>query len=132
VNLSCKPLENPAKSLLETPLQNSFALINQAVWGSNRHSYRSPECDPKINKPGWPGNGIQALLTQRPQTFRYRLGGEAGKTKRLSRGRYAVPGGTVYVLENPLNLPWHEWPVNWFPTEGYSFKRWGCGLALPL
>ncbi|MGB3532909.1 MAG: type III-B CRISPR module-associated Cmr3 family protein [Microcoleaceae cyanobacterium] len=132
VNLRCEELKDPAKALLETPLQNSFALINPAVWGSNRHSYRSPECDPNINQPGWPGNTVQALLTQRPQTFRYRLGGEAGKPKRLSRGRYAVPAGTVYVLENPLNLPWHDWPVNWFPTEGYSFKRWGCGLALPL
>jgi CRISPR-associated protein Cmr3 len=137
VNLQCKKLENPAKSLLETPLQNSFALINPAVWGSNRHSYRSPEYDPETHQPGWPGNTVQALLTQRPQTFRYRLGGEPGQTKRLSRGRYAVPAGTVYVLENPLNLPWHKWPdepypQGWFPTEGYSFKRWGCGLALPL
>lgn len=137
VNLRCEPLKDPAQSLLETRLQNCFALINPAVWGSNRHSYRSPECNPETNQPSWPGNAIQALLTQRPQTFRYRLGGGKNETKRLSRGRYAVPAGTVYVLENPLNLPWHEWPdkpypEGWFPKEGYSFKRWGCGLALPL
>jgi CRISPR-associated protein Cmr3 len=67
-----------------------------------------------------------ALITERPQPFRYRLGGK------LSRGRYGIPAGSVYVLQKALDKPWHDWPENWFPTEAYSFKRWGCGLALPL
>ncbi|MBC1198316.1 CRISPR-associated protein Cmr3, partial [Microcystis aeruginosa BLCCF158] len=45
--------------------------------------------------------------------------------------RYAVPAGTVYRLKNPLSS-WQNWQESWFPTEGVSLKRWGCGLALPL
>jgi CRISPR-associated protein Cmr3 len=82
--------------------------------------------------PAWQ---LETLLTERPSPFRYRLGGE-GQTKRLSRGRYAVPPGTVYVLKEPLDKCedkcWEDWPEEWFPKEGVSFKRWGCGLALPL
>jgi CRISPR-associated protein Cmr3 len=54
-----------------------------------------------------------------------------GKTKRLSRGRYAVPAGSVYVLPEPLPA-WEDWDEAWFPMEAYSYKRWGCGFALPL
>jgi CRISPR-associated protein Cmr3 len=79
-------------------------------------------------QPAW---DIATFLLQRPDPFRYRLGGE-GKTKRLSRGRYAVPAGSVYVLNEALDKPWQDWDESWFPTEGYSFKRWGCGLALPI
>ncbi|MGG6263924.1 hypothetical protein ACQ4M3_10815 [Leptolyngbya sp. AN03gr2] len=56
----------------------------------------------------------------------------AHQPKRLSRGRYAVPAGTVYVLQEPLEIPWQDWSIDWFPKEGPSLKRWGCGLALPL
>jgi CRISPR-associated protein Cmr3 len=52
--------------------------------------------------------------------------------KLLSRGRYAVPAGSVYVLEEAVDKPWQDWDVNWFPQEGPSLKRWGCGLALAL
>jgi CRISPR-associated protein Cmr3 len=74
---------------------------------------------------------VEALFTDRPIPFRYRLGGK-GDTKLLSRGRYAVPAGTVYVLEEAINQSWQDWDDNWFPKEGPSLKRWGCGLALPL
>lgn len=43
-----------------------------------------------------------------------------------------MPADTVYVLDKPLNQKWEDWDESWFPTEGYSFKRWGCGLSLPL
>ena len=52
--------------------------------------------------------------------------------KLLSRGRYAVPAGSVYVLKESINQSWQEWDDNWFPKEGPSLKRWGCGLALPF
>jgi CRISPR-associated protein Cmr3 len=156
VNLRCEKLENPGKDLFNQPLKKSFALIVPAVWGSNRHSYRSPEFDPVTNDLGWPENKINSLLTQRPQPFRYRLGkrktddepiSEPFQTRTLtaenrrnnqpsgllSRGRYAIPAGTVYVLEKPLEKSWYQWDESWFPQEGfYSLKRWGCGLALPL
>jgi CRISPR-associated protein Cmr3 len=35
-------------------------------------------------------------------------------------------------LKEALKQPWYDWPEGWFPTEAYSFKRWGCCLALPL
>jgi CRISPR-associated protein Cmr3 len=28
--------------------------------------------------------------------------------------------------------PWAEWPEEWFPREGFSFKQLGTALALPL
>ncbi|MEL7036813.1 MAG: type III-B CRISPR module-associated Cmr3 family protein [Cyanobacteria bacterium J06592_8] len=140
VKLTCEPLEDPGKSLLNKDLERSFALVVPAVWGSNRQSYRSPEYDATEDRLSWPENSIDSLLTQRPQPFRYRLGKR--KTDQpekqtqppglLSRGRYAVPAGSVYVLEKPLKK-WQDWETSWFPQEGYySLKRWGCGLALPL
>ncbi len=135
VNLRCEPIQAPIKDLLNRDLGRSFALITSAVWGSNRLSYRTPNLD-KNSQPIWDENyQISTLLTERPHSFRYRLGGEPGKTKRLSRGRYAVPAGTVYVLERPFTEDvntWQKWSDDWFPYEAYSFKRWGCGLALPL
>jgi CRISPR-associated protein Cmr3 len=106
----------------------------------------------------WDTYKIEALLAGKATPFRYRLGNrkanndntDSEKTensqvndieedidttegaKRLSRGRYGIPGGTVYILEQPLNKKWEDWDSAWFPTEGYSFKRWGCALALPL
>jgi CRISPR-associated protein Cmr3 len=91
---------------------------------------------------------LEALFTDRAIPFRYRLGNHENQKntsdntednhknnqapKLLSRGRYAVPAGTIYVLSEPLNKSWQEWDENWFPKEGPSLKRWGCGLALPI
>lgn len=81
---------------------------------------------------------VETLYTERPFPFRYRLGNHNNhhnnQPKLLSRGRYAVPGGTVYVLKQPLDKAWQDqdWDESWFPQEGPSLKRWGCGLALPL
>jgi len=139
VEIRCEAIAEPAKTLLAQPLQRSFALITPAIWGSNRLSYR----EPRVNQ----GNEWQSvwydneshpkpMLTQRSQPMRFRLGnqkdGPPNQPKLLSRGRYAVPPGTVYIVDQPLNQTWQEWPKDWFPTEGYSFKRWGCGLSLPL
>lgn len=129
VDLKCLPLAETTQTLLQQPLEKSFALITPAVWGSNRLSWREPLTHQDQSwEPAW---SIDTLLCDRPVPFRYRLGGK-GKTKRLSRGRYAVPAGSVYVLHSALAQPWQSWPDAWFPQEGYSFKRWGCGLALPL
>ncbi len=129
VDLQCIAINESTQKLLQQPVGDYFALITPAVWGSNRLSYREPMV---YQNNSWESLWQkQTLLTERAGLFRYRLGGE-GKTKRLSRGRYAVPAGSVYVLENELSKPWQDWDEAWFPTEAYSFKRWGCGLALPL
>jgi CRISPR-associated protein Cmr3 len=141
VEITSLPLENPAKAWLEKPLPRSFVTITPAVWGSNRLSYREP-----MVKKGEQWHSVwfsnyqeyeKPILTQRPQPTRYRLGNQENhhprQPKLLSRGRYAVPAGTVYVLDEPLNNTWQDWDDSWFPQEGhYCFKRWGCGLALPL
>jgi CRISPR-associated protein Cmr3 len=138
VDLRCKPMGKCLANLFDSVVGRSFATLTPAVWGTNRRSYRTP--DQEDGKPCWPKNSVEALLTQRPTPFRYRLGdspnslpnsSKSNPPKRLSRGRYAVPPGTVYVLETPLPN-WQAWDENWFPVEGVSFKRWGCGLALPL
>jgi CRISPR-associated protein Cmr3 len=154
VSVTCHPLDPHIQRLLQQPLGKQFALITPAVWGSNRLSYREPkllhkndanrhqlkvvdsDLQPAIE---W---AVEALLTERPIPFRYRLGDRQdaqGKSihqphqpKLLSRGRYAVPAGSVYVLKEPLGKAWQEWDLSWFPQEGVSLKRWGCGLALPL
>lgn len=129
ISLSCLPLSLETQQQLSRSPGQSFALIAPAVWGSNRLSYREPMNGQNGSRhPAW---SVEALLTQRPHPFRYRLGG-SGTTKRLSRGRYAIPAGSVYVLQQPLDCPWQDWDEAWFPTEAYSFKRWGCGLSLPL
>lgn len=123
VEVLCLQLDKSTKNLLTQDVGKCFALITPAIWGSNRLSTRFPaiwDCD----------RYLETLLTERPNPFRYRLGGE-GTTKRLSRGRYAVPAGTIYILKQPLKA-WQDWDVNWFPKEGPSLQRWGCGLALPL
>ena len=142
-----KPNE-PIRTLLDEPVGDRFSLVCPGVWGSNRLSYRAPCRHKDTGSLSWPdGNAVQALLTQRPRPFRFRMGNQKDETgndthqknqpKLLSRGRYAVPSGSVYVMERSLP-PWLQWPdgswpeQGWFPTEGYSFKRWGCGLALPL
>lgn len=150
VDVRCKEMGSVLQTLLSDSLKRSFATITPAVWGSNRRSYRAPESD-KDGNLGWPGNPLEALLTQRPTPYRYRLGDSndprPGAPKRLSRGRYAVPPGTVYVLKDELKLSeksedkedkpkeqncWQNWPDKWFPEEGISYKRFGCGLSLPM
>ncbi|MBD2775566.1 type III-B CRISPR module-associated Cmr3 family protein [Iningainema tapete] len=129
VDVRSLPISESTQKLFNQPVGKHFTLITPAVWGSNRLSYREPMIYQQNSwESAWQ---IETFLTERPMPFRYRLGGN-GKTKRLSRGRYAVPSGSVYVLKEQLNLPWHNWSESWFPTEAYSFKRWGCGLALPL
>lgn len=137
IELECIEIKNEdLEKLLESPVEDYFALITPAIWGSNRFSHRLPMIkDESSNSEGklkTPSEWENAqMITGRAKPFRYRLGGDK-KTKRLSRGRYAVPAGTVYALEKPLSKPWLEWDESWFPQEGYSFMRWGCGLALPL
>jgi CRISPR-associated protein Cmr3 len=115
--------------LLSQPIGQSFALITPAVWGSNRRSLRQPE-----------GMNVKALLTDKPTTFRFRSGGQAGEIDpdkrknrpgRLGRGRYAVKAGSVYILEESRSDTWWDWG-SWFPQEGFSLQRLGCGLALPI
>jgi CRISPR-associated protein Cmr3 len=132
VDVNCVALADTTQKLLRAPLGRAFTLITPAVWGSNRFSYRYPEA--------WNGH-VQTMLTERPTPFRYRLGNrknqsgednhQPGQPKLLSRGRYAVPAGTVYVLDRE-QPPWQEWADALFPQEGPYLNRWGCGLALPL
>jgi len=152
VDIKCVELNQKHKDLLNQPLGKQFAIITPAVWGSNRLSYREPillensengdrqNDTENTHKKVW---SVETLYTARPHTFRYRMGNgknhQLNQPKRLSRGRYAVPAGTVYVLKEPEkswqhgNLEcWQNWDENWFPQEGPSLKRWGCGLALPL
>ncbi|MGI0488926.1 type III-B CRISPR module-associated Cmr3 family protein [Pantanalinema rosaneae CENA516] len=153
VDVTSHSLDSAIQELLERPVGQQFALITPAIWGSNRLSYREPQLLQKGDatrhqletvdsdlkqSTEWE---VEALLTDRPIPFRYRLGDrkdEAGhnihqpnQPKLLSRGRYAVPAGSVYVLKQPLPA-WQDWDANWFPKEGVTLKRWGCGLALPL
>jgi CRISPR-associated protein Cmr3 len=104
------------------PIKRAFALITPGVWGSNQISYRYSQHE------SFPAP--QLMLTDKPVPYRCRLGG------RMGRGRYAVPPGSVYVLEEPLNKTWWEWSEDWFPREGkpngISLKKTGCGLCLPI
>ncbi len=124
VDVRCVPLTETLRQRFQEPVGRSFALIVPGVWGSTRLCHRYPVHQ---GQSVW---SVQGLLTERPQPYRYRLGGQ-GTGRRLSRGRYAVPAGTVYVVKEEL-CPWAEWEEHWFPREGYSLQRWGCGLALPL
>ncbi|MFQ3679496.1 MAG: CRISPR-associated protein Cmr3 [Pseudanabaenaceae cyanobacterium] len=124
VDVRCWPLTPSLRQVFQQPVGRSFALIVPGVWGSPHLSHRHPV---QSGRSPWK---VQGLLTTRPQPYRYRLGGK-GTGRRLSRGRYAVPAGTVYVVQEAL-AAWADWPADWFPREGYSLQRWGCGLALPL
>ena len=146
VEVNCVKLNQKHKNLLNKPVGNCFAIITPGVWGSNRLSYREPiqlhKGNPDRYKPEKQDSNhqknweVETIYTERPFPFRYRLGNHnnhhENQPKLLSRGRYAIPAGTVYVLKQPLNQPWIDWDINWFPQEGPSLKRWGCGLALPL
>ena len=126
VEVRCEAIGEPLMELLAEPVGREFALITPAVWGSNRLSGRSPQ---QLEET------VTTMLTERPTPFRYRLGDHEGQRpgqpKRLSRGRYAVSAGTVYVMEEELP-PWADWSQEWFPKEGPSLKRWGLGLALRI
>jgi CRISPR-associated protein Cmr3 len=149
--VECHPItDSNLQTLLSQPVGKCFSLITPAVWGTQRLSYRFPvpsgdrSTQPQQTLHAIPPHiqsaqetpissfwNLTALMTERSVPFRFRLGGEPGKTKRLSRGRYGVPAGTVYQLAESLGS-WQDWQQEWFPQEGYSYKHWGCGFALPL
>lgn len=125
---------SPILKHLQKPIQRSFALITPGVWGSNNLSYRYPK------QQGFsPDNQKIALLTDRAVPYRYRIGYGEKKAEefstrdpgRLSRGRYAVPAGSVYVLKESLNQTWWDFSKEWFPEKGL-LKKFGCGLCLPI
>lgn len=123
---------------LNRPIGHACALITSGVWGSNNYSYRYPQHS------SFPKKDLK-MLTDKPIPYRYRIGQsheenekeidksyDSSKTGRLSRGRYAVPPGSVYVFREPLNRTWWEFPDEWFPKEGFPLKHLGCGLCLPV
>lgn len=121
--------------LLGQKIKHAFALITPGVWGSNRFSYRYPI------HPDFPRKGMK-MLTDKATPYRYRVGqskknqpqenSKTNLTGRLSRGRYAVPAGSVYVFKHPLEMSWWDFPDEWFPKEGFTLKHLGCGLCLPV
>lgn len=113
------PDDSPILQVLRQPIGRACALITPGVWGSNHLSYRYPK------HPDFPKKR-PLMLTDRPVPYRYRAGGKMG------RGRYAVPPGSVYVFDQPLNKTWWEFPPDWFPKEGFHLKQLGCNLCLPI
>jgi CRISPR-associated protein Cmr3 len=153
VQLRCLPVPTELTHLLSQPLIGSFALITPGVWGGPKLSLREPIVTSRPNGqlPWHQGGQAPGILTDKPRPWRHRLGvgdGTAGpdgkvKRRRLARGRWAVPSGSCYWLlmvpaeaessEIPGAMtPWAEWPEEWFPREGFSFKQLGTALALPL
>ena len=146
---------SPILQLLNDPIEESCALITPGVWGSNNLSYRYPKSS-KLTPQHleFPKKGCPKMLTAKAVPYRYRTGygettTEKRKTGRLSRGRYAVPAGSVYVFNKPLNRTWWNFPGDWFPEakspekarlvnqkdsqEKHSLlKKMGCGLCLPI
>ncbi|MEE6160688.1 type III-B CRISPR module-associated Cmr3 family protein [Cylindrospermopsis raciborskii] len=122
VEITCKKLQPKTKELLQQPIGKSFALLTPGVWGSNRISHRYPH--PEDDSHPFPQ--VVQLLTDKAVPYRFRSQGTLG------RGRYAVPAGSVYLLKEPINQPWWKWDEKWFPNEGYSLKKVGCGLCLPV
>ncbi|MFN6537899.1 MAG: CRISPR-associated protein [Nostoc sp. EkiNYC01] len=118
--------DSPILELLRQPIEEKFALITPGIWGSNRFSHRCPQNEFFSNQ-----KNIQ-MLTDKPIPYRYRVGNRKTQRGRLGRGRYAVPSGSVYVLEKPINKSWWDWDEEWFPKEGFSLKKMGCGLCLPI
>lgn len=125
--------------LLQKSIQKAFALITPGVWGSNQLSYRYP----KHSKEQFfaEDNNKIMMLTDKAVPYRYRIGygDRPGKQQefrkrdpgRLSRGRYAVPSGSVYVVREALNRSWWDFPLDWFPEKGL-LQKMGCGLCLPI
>lgn len=146
--LFCCAIDKSAPRLLELlarPLSAPFALITPGLWGGPKLSIREPidTTVPHGHFP-WRRNGEPpGLLTERPRPWRHRLGqgspegkhgnsGRAGK-RRLSRGRWALPAGSCYHIDDDKPLaPWAEWQTEWFPKEGFSFKQLGTALSLPI
>jgi CRISPR-associated protein Cmr3 len=138
VEIENQPLSEQHKinRLLRHKINHAFALITPGVWGSNHLSYRYPQHS------SFPSRDLK-LLTDKAIPYRYRIGQSSkeemtsnrynpSNTGRLSRGRYAVPAGSVYVFREPLNLTWWDFPDEWFPKEGFPLKHLGCGLCLPI
>ncbi|MBW4482993.1 MAG: CRISPR-associated protein [Tildeniella torsiva UHER 1998/13D] len=124
---------SPIAELLQRPIDHAFALLGPGLWGSTHLSLRYPRhADFSDRRP--------MMLTDRPQPHRYRLGSQAKSPQgealapagRLSRGRYAVPPGTVYLFKEAIGRSWWDWPEAWFPKEGFSLKHLGCNLCLPV
>jgi len=123
--------------LLNQKNHHAFALITPGVWGSNKLSYRYPQ------QSNFPKRDLK-LLTDKAVPYRYRVGQSHQElrqegsiynpksTGRLSRGRYAVPAGSVYVFRESLGMSWWDFPEEWFPKEGFPLKHLGCGLCLPI
>jgi CRISPR-associated protein Cmr3 len=150
VEISSIELSNPMLDYLNQPIERSCALIVPGVWGSNKLSYRYPK------HPDFPKHKRPTMLTEKAVPYRYRMGhgetiNEQRKTGRLSIGRYAVPAGSVYVFEKPLNETWWNFPDDWFPDARTAekaklphkqgrqeknkhslLKKMGCGLCLPV
>lgn len=124
---------------LQSPIQKYFALITPGVWGSNQLSYRYPKHS-KEQVFAEDNNKIM-MLTDKAVPYRYRIGyGDKPEKEqefrkrdpgRLSRGRYAVPSGSVYALRDSLNTSWWNFPKDWFPEKGL-LQKFGCGLCLPI
>ncbi len=126
VEVGSQPLSSNStiNQLLDRPIDRACALITPGVWGSHNLSYRCPK------HPEFPREGMQ-MLTDKATPYRYRLGDRKTERGRLSRGRYAVPVGTVYVFKKALNRRWWEFPDDWFPDKGL-LKKMGSGLCLPI
>lgn len=128
------PEDSPILEFLRAPIERAFALITPGVWGSNQLSYRYP-----IHQDFATDRNKIKLLTDKSVPYRYRIGYGDKKPEefrtctqsRLSRGRYAVPAGSVYVLKEPLHKNWWDFPTEWFPEKGL-LKKFGCGLCLPI
>ena len=163
VEISWVELSNSMVDKLNKPIERSFALITPGVWGSNKLSYRYPKPRnpkyqhyPKQDHQKFPQKCPQ-MLTEKAVPYRYRIGhgetvNEKRKTGRLSRGRYAVPAGSVYVFKERLDLNWWHFPDHWFPDARSAekaklpdkkgldekeplfslLKNMGCGLCLPV
>lgn len=151
VEISSEKLSNPMLNYLNKPIGRAFALITPGVWGSNKLSYRYPK------HPDFLKHKRPLMLTEKAVPYRYRIGhgetvNEERKTGRLSRGRYAVPAGSVYVFKERLDLNWWHFPDRWFPDPRSAekaklphkkgldekeplfslIKNMGCGLCLPV
>ena len=134
VELRCQLLPAMLVDLLRQPLTAPFALITPGLWGGPKLSIREPidTTHPRGHFP-WHRDGVApAILTERPRPWRHRLGAGSDGKRRLSRGRWAVPAGSCYRVAGDPLPPWPDWPEPWFPKEGFSFKQFGTGLALPL
>lgn len=136
VEVKSIPLGDQILEKLQEPIQTAFALVTPGVWGSNKLSTRYPK------QSGFAENNNKIMmLTDKAVSYRYRIGYGQNHEKqenfrdrtsgRLSRGRYAVPSGSVYVLRKPLNKPWWSFPKEWFPEKGL-LQKFGCGLCLPV